>query len=76
MTRAAMPTTIIGIIAALALGGCADAAFRLGALAIDAVGACLNGEICSSRSSEPARPDCPPGVDSATVTWCRVVTPR
>ena len=49
-----MRRVLLLFLVALALGGCADAAWRLGALAIDVTGACLKGELCSSTAARPA----------------------
>ena len=68
---------VLSVVLALACTGCADAAWHLGALGIDAIGSCLNNEICPRRQGEPFRPDCPPGADPTmlhegkTVTWCK-----
>lgn len=64
--------TVIGIITALTLGGCVDAAIWAGVEVVgEAVYWCERN--CATTNKQP---DCPPDVDPAAVTWCRVVTPR
>jgi hypothetical protein len=71
-TWARVVTPLVAVLG-LTLGGCAEAISPAVWFGAELVNWCVAD--CPLPRLPQRRPVCPPGVDPAAVTWCRVVQP-